>query len=60
MPYSGIGEWALYTGSFFAGNAVFSAGKGGAAYIGRRKERGERESGKEISRKFCLSFRYVD
>ncbi|WP_211204914.1 hypothetical protein, partial [Desulfovibrio piger] len=26
----------------------------------QRKERGERESGKEIFRKFCLSFRCVD
>ncbi|WP_415992758.1 hypothetical protein, partial [Desulfovibrio piger] len=46
----------MYTGSLFAGKIVFSAGRGGAAYIGRRKERGEMESGKEISGNFaCLS-----
>ena len=56
MPYSGIGEWTLYTGSFFAGNAVFSAAREAQPIFGEERRKAKWKASKKYSGNFaCLS-----
>ena len=56
MPYSGIGEWTLYPGSFFAGNAVFSAAREAQPIFGEERRKAKWKASKKYSGNFaCLS-----